>query len=321
MPHKTNIPFEIRLEKEPLPLDHPHRLASIALQPDAHEDVIKTNLVPLRQIHPFENWYAKQLIRSSQHGKLSYVFNDDILFGHAKLDQKHIADELREIYRDLVRLLSTKHYALLRAWHYLPRLAGSSDYQLFCDARAQAFSTLKADSYCAATVIGTNSDCGIVYFIAARKAGITINNPRQTLPHLYPKHYVKPAPMFARATLKRWDNTNHLYISGTAAIVGHASLHEGDADAQLNEAICNLKTLLSEASKEEQRYSKMQLAQLQHIKLYADKRISGDINSLIDKHLGANIEFHVFEGQMCRPELLVEIEAMAVSDCTHNNDA
>ena len=42
---------------------------------------------------------------------------------------------------------------------------------------------------------------------------------------------------------------------------------------------------------------------------------------LIDKHLGADVEFHVFEGQMCRPELLVEIEAMAVSDCTHNNDA
>ena len=321
MPHKTNIPFEIRLEKEPLPLDHPYRLASIALQSDAHEDVIKTNLIPLRQIHPFENWYAEQPVRRERHGKLSYAFNDDVLFGYTELNQKPIAEELRETYRDLVRLLNAKHYALLRAWHYLPQLAGSSDYQMFCDARAQAFSAFKADSYCAATVIGTNSDCGAVYFIAARKAGVAINNPRQTLPHLYPKRYVKPAPMFARATLKRWGNASHLYISGTAAIVGHASLHEGDADAQLNEAICNLKALLREASKEEQRYSKMQLAQLQHIKLYADKRISGDINSLIDKHLGAGVEFHVFEGQMCRPELLVEIEAMAVSDCTHNNDA
>ena len=308
------MPFEIRLEKEPLSFDHPCRLASIALKAYAPEGVIKTNLMPLRQIQPFENWYADQPVRLGKRGKLSYAFNDTVLFGHAELDQKCIAEDLRETYKDIVQLLNSEHYSLLRVWHYLPQLADPSDYQVFCDARAQAFSSHKEDSYCAATVIGTGSDYGVVYFIAARKAGIAVNNPRQALPHLYPKHYVEPAPMFARATLKQWGDQNHLYISGTAAIVGHTSLHEGDADAQLNEIVNNLNSLLSEAAKTEHRYSKMPIDRLRHIKLYVDKRVSANIATLIDKHLGSDNELQVFEGQMCRTELLLEIEAMVLSD-------
>ncbi len=308
------MPFDIRLEKEPLSSDHPCRLASIALKAYAPEDVIKTNLMPLCQIQPFENWYADQPVHLGERGKLSYAFNDAVLFGHAELDQKRIAEDLRETYKDMVQLLNSEHYSLLRVWHYLPQLAEPSDYQVFCDARAQAFSLHKEDSYCAATVIGTGAHYGVVYFVAARKAGIAVKNPRQTLPYMYPKHYVEPAPMFARATLKQWGGKSHLYISGTAAIVGHESLHEGDADAQLNEIVNNLNSLLSEAAKTEHRYSKMPIERLRHIKLYVDKRVSADIATLIDRHLGLDIELQVFEGQMCRTELLLEIEAMAISD-------
>ena len=130
---------------------------------------------------------------------------------------------------------------------------------------------------------------------------------------MYPKHYVEPAPMFARSTLKQWGNKSHLYISGTAAIVGHTSLHDGDANAQLNEIVNNLNSLLSEAAKTEHGYSNIPLARLRHIKLYVDKHVSENITILVDRHLGSDIELQVFEGQMCRPELLVEIEAMAIS--------
>ena len=307
------MPFDIRLEKKPLSLDHPYRLASIALKADAPEGVIKTNLTPLQEIQPFENWYAKQPVSLGERGKLSYAFNDAVLFGHAELDQKRIAEDLQETYKDMVQLLNSEHYSLLRVWHYLPKLAEPSDYQVFCDARAQAFSSHKEDSYCAATVIGTGSYYGVVYFVAARKAGVAVNNPRQTLPYRYPKNYVEPAPMFARSTLKQWGDKSHLYISGTAAIVGHTSLHDGDADAQLNEIVNNLNSLLSEAAKTEHGYGKMPLARLRHIKLYVDKSVSEDITTLVDRHLGSDIELQVFEGQMCRTELLVEIEAMAIS--------
>ena len=307
------MPFEIRLEKKPLAFDHPYRLASIALRADTSKDIIKTNLIPLQEVQPFENWYAEQPVSLGSLGKLSYAFNDSILFGHAKLDQKRITEDLQETYRNIVQLLNSEHYSLLRAWHYLPQLTEPSDYHVLCTARAQAFSSFKEDSYCAATVIGTGSHYGVIYFIAARRAGIAVNNPRQTLPYRYPKRYVEPAPMFARATLKQWSDKSHLYISGTAAIVGHASQHNDDAGAQLNEIVNNLNSLLSEAANTEPGYKKMSLAQLQHIKLYVDKRVSGNIAILIDRHLGSGIELQVFEGQMCRPELLVEIEAMAIS--------
>ena len=56
--------------------------------------------MPLRQIQPFENWYADQPVRLGKRGKLSYAFNDAVLFGHAELDQKRIAEDLRETYKD-----------------------------------------------------------------------------------------------------------------------------------------------------------------------------------------------------------------------------
>ena len=317
----NDIPFEIRLEKEPLPSSHSHCLASIALGTDTPEGVIKTSLTSLiKQNHPFENWYAKQLVQHGEHQKLVYTYNDAVLFGHAQLTQKCVAEDLRAVYKDMVQLLSSKQYVLLRIWHYLPQLAKPSDYQVFCEARAQAFSQFKSDFYCAATVIGTDSDCGVVYFLAARSAGIAVNNPRQTMPHLYPKRYVEPTPMFARATLKQWGDNSHLYISGTAAIVGHESMHEGDGGAQLNEAVDNLKILLGETSKIEHSYSKMQLAQLQHIKLYVDTRVADDIIPLIGRYFGSK-QIQIYKGQMCRPELLVEIEAMASSDHSYASDA
>ncbi|MBC6414511.1 MAG: hypothetical protein GDA45_06490 [Chromatiales bacterium] len=310
MPPTTDIPFKIRVEKEPLSPTYRHCLATIALQKDAPEDTIRTNLNPIRQTHSFENWYATQPIDRGQYGKISYAYNDDVLFGHATLYQKALADDLRAIYKDLVALLNSTHYALLRAWHYLPSLDELDDYQVFCDARARAFATLQPSFYCAATVIGTHCDYGVIYFLATRKAGITINNPRQTLPHLYPKRYGQAAPRFARATLKQWGNQSDLYISGTAAIVGHESMHEGDADAQLAEVLRNVETLLDEAST----IGKMQFKHLQHSKLYVDHSIVGNIAALIDKYFPSQNRLQVFEGQMCRRELLVEMEAMATAD-------
>lgn len=322
MPSATDIPFKIRLEKKPLPSTHPHCLASIALQTNAPQGTIKTNLSPLRLIQPFENWYAEQPTHRGQHGKLSYTYNDTVLFAYAPLNQKHATEDLRETYKDLVQLLVSARYALLRAWHYLPQLAELADYQVLCDARARAFSQLKSDTYSAATVIGTDSDSGVIYFIAAREAGIGIDNPRQTLPHLYPKHYVEPTPMFARAILKQWSKGNsHLYISGTAAIVGHASLHKDDADAQLNELVRNLNMLLNEATKSEAGYSKIRLNQVQHIKLYVDARVADDIIAIADKHLGFNSRVQIFRGQMCRRDLLVEVEATVILKHGCSSDA
>ena len=301
----------------PLPSNHPHCLATIALHKNAPQDTIQTHLNPLRQTHPFENWYATQPIERGQYGKLSYTYNDAILFGYAAVCQKHIAEDLRQIYKDLVQLLNSEHYTLLRAWHYLPQLSKAADYRMLCDARAQACTAFKPNFYCAATVIGTNSAAGVVYFIAARKAGITVNNPRQTWPHLYPKYYVQPPPMFARAVLKQWNGNGHLYISGTAAIVGHASLHKGDVAAQLSEVVCNVKTLLNEASK----VSNMYCQQLSHTKLYVDKSVADITTALADKYLTQFTQIQVFEGQMCRPELLVEMEAMAIFDESTDIDA
>jgi len=308
------MPFEIRLEKEPLATHHPHGLASITAQTEAPEDVIKTHLKPQHQDRLFENWYAEHTVRRDHYGKLSYTYNDVILFGYAPLNRDGLDGELGAVYRDLVQLLRAKSYALLRVWNYLPQLLRAADYRLFCAARAQAFGGAAADFYCAATVIGSDSDHGAIYFIAARTAGVAIDNPRQTTPHLYPKRYVDPPPIFARATLKRWSaKCSHLYISGTASIVGSSSVYANDAGAQLGELRRNLEALLAATAEVEHGYSTIKLAQLRCCKLYVSERVAHDIDALVEQHLDFKA-LQIFVGQLCRPELLVEAEAMAIVD-------
>ena len=309
-------PFDIRLEKTPLSLTHPHSLASIALCRESAADAISTGLLSLSDVlgdaRLFENWYAQKPVQHAQYERLHYAINEEILFGYAYFRAQQFKKAVFGIYKDLLQLLTQHNYALLRVWNYLPQLSAPSDYQTFCDARARAFRTLAPSSYCAATVIGTASDSGTVYFIAAPEPGLAIDNPRQVSPHLYPEHYVKPAPLFARATLKQWQSgVSHLYISGTAAIVGHRTVHHNEAAIQFEKLAQNIKQLLAQAAKIDTAYQGLKLHQVQHLKLYLAKRALDDsFRTLLQTYFADLSQVQIFYGQMCRADLLVEAEGM-----------
>lgn len=307
-------PFDIRLEETPAPLTNQHCLASIALHRDSSTTAIKTGLMPLNNLSLYENWYTKKPVCREQHERLSYAFNEDLMLGYAYLHGPQFGENVFAIYQDILQLLTQHNYVLLRVWNYLPQLTESSDYQTFCSARAQAFTTLKPSFYCAATVIGTGSDSGVIYFIGAPTPGIAINNPRQTPPHLYPEYYVTPSPMFSRATLKQWqDGTTHLYVSGTAAIVGHSTVHHDKVAVQLDELAQNITILFSEAAKIDERYRKTQLNHLQHTKLYIARQVADNtLKTLGQRYFGDTSQPQIFNGQMCRADLLVEAEGMIV---------
>ena len=101
----------------------------------------------------------------------------------------------------------------------------------------------------AACAIGTDEPGLRLYALAGRTAGIQIENPRQTSAFHYPRQYGPRSPSFSRAVLKAWEERHHhLYISGTASIVGHASQHV-DLMAQLDETLFNLRALLAQANR------------------------------------------------------------------------
>jgi len=172
----------------------------------------------------------------------------------------------------------------------------------------------RQSNYCAATVIGVGAGGaggGVFYFLAAREGGVGIENPRQVSAYRYPPRYADPPPAFVRATLKRWPQTCQLHISGTAAIVGHESAHPGDVAAQFGEIVRNLDALIGEAARDEAALRGAGAGDLARCKVYLHPRADeGKLLDAVRARLGAGFPFRLFQGEMCRPELLVEVEGL-----------
>ncbi len=274
---------------------------------------VQTGLRPLAGTAAVEDWVSSAPVVRGSDAAFHYAHNGEICFGWLYVDAAApLAAATRAAYTDAFRVFKELGFThLLRAWHYLPSLhaqeAGASRYGRFCRGRFEAFAASGEQNYCAATVIGTRAAFGVMYFLAAREAGIAVENPRQTSAWRYPLLAVEERPLFVRAVCKAWGERVHFYGSGTAGIVGHASQHPGDAAAQLREALVNLRALLDEAPG----FSGVE--HLTCLKVYVAR---GDDADLVREALAASAfttdSLALFEGEICRAELCVEIEALIV---------
>jgi chorismate lyase/3-hydroxybenzoate synthase len=125
---------------------------------------------------------------------------------------------------------------------------------------------------------------------------------------LYPARYGLRSPMFARAALVPNGRGAQLLVSGTASIVGHESLHPGDPEAQLEETARNFEALVTTALRVDTAGPRTSDARLESLKVYL--RNAGDYDRLIPRvrQLFSIPEPLVLRADICRPDLLVEIE-------------
>lgn len=193
---------------------------------------------------------------------------------------------------------------LLRIWNYLDAInAGDGDaerYRLFCSARARSMAAHGLARYPAATAIGHQGPRRLqVYALCCDHDGAALENPRQVSAWAYPRQYGPTAPSFARAMQLPGGG---LAISGTAAVIGHASHHADDVTAQAEEAIANLHALLERAALPPFDASSP-------LKVYV--RHPGDIETVravLDRSFGDAVPWLLLQGDICRSELLVEID-------------
>lgn len=193
-----------------------------------------------------------------------------------------------------------------RIWNYLGAINdGSGDderYKHFCTGRIRGMGEVFAQGFPAATAIGHRADPALlqVYLLATDRPGTRVENPRQVSAWRYPRQYGRTPPSFARATLLPADDV--LAISGTAAVVGHASAHAGDIDAQLSETLRNLEALLETGG--------LPGGFDRHAPLKAYVRHAGDaarVEAFAARHL-PDAPLLIVHGDICRAELLVEID-------------
>jgi len=162
----------------------------------------------------------------------------------------------------------------------------------------------------AATAIGTRSGDGRrvlqVYWLAARAAGIGFENPRQVSAWRYPRQYGIKAPTFARAT-RAPTQSAQVYISGTAAIVGHASHHHDDLAAQIDETLANIDSVLDAA----QVAPAARLGAGAVLKVYVRRSEDAELaRTLLHEKLPQRASTLLLQGDICRSELLVEIDGV-----------
>lgn len=259
---------------------------------------------------PLELWQVEGDVAHGRVDDLRWSVGGGWLFAAIEVDERAHggpAGAARHAYASLRRFLggrSERH--VLRVWNYIGAInRGEGDlerYKQFCDGRAEGLGDFFATGYPAATAIGHHGDDHRlqVYLLASGHAGVRVENPRQLSAWRYPRQYGRTSPGFARAmTLPAQDV---LAISGTAAIVGHASAHEGDLDAQLDETLTNLEALLASAD--------MPAGFDTHSPLKAYVRHPADaprVRDLLHRRL-PGVPVLLLHGDVCRSELLVELD-------------
>ncbi|CAH9017829.1 hypothetical protein [Candidatus Nitrosacidococcus sp. I8] len=285
--------------------------------------VITVNLPELQvpQLSTVEVWRTTQGLEAGYDKErgIWYSRTDSILFGYLQIEENNTSslnETTYHIYRSIIECQQNLNYPyLLRTWNYLPHIhneeEGLERYRAFCLGRHRTLETLPNFErfLVAATATGTSTGKTLVYFLAATNPGERVENPRQVSAFRYPFYYAPRSPSFSRATLKRWHSEIHFYISGTASIIGHETKHIGKPLVQLEETLNNLHALIKNANQVHQLHIK-NLQELSLLKVYIRQGVEvGPIAQYLKEALGNTVPTIFLQGDICREELLVEIEA------------
>lgn len=244
--------------------------------------------------------------------------------------QRQTAEAYERLGRHLRRIRS-RH--AVRLWNYIPRILEplgelAHRYMVFNAGRYAAYTRWyrhrdRFDRYVAtASGVGHPGTDLWIHCLADRVAGEPVENPRQVAAYRYSERYGPRPPCFARATrvgpmrAAEGEDRRRLLVGGTAAVLGEDSLHPGDLQAQIDETFLNLAALPAAASAAAAPTTldtaAEQLARYRSLRVYhvrAADRTAIAHRVALSFPRAADVE--LVHADLCRPELLVEIEGVA----------
>ncbi len=329
-PHMQSVqkaPVAIRYAKDAhlVKFDPAHTLALIQFSaPDQkrmpHTDV-HVYLPGLSTPCHYEIWETRDTLDEGNLGDITYRKNDDILFCKLQVPEssfQNVNELSNYAYEQVVSCAQQLGYPhLLRVWNYIKNITDQQDdmerYQSFCMGRQHVYQQ-KIENFerylPAASVIGTIDGDLVIYLLASKTPGIQIENPRQVSAFQYPEEYGPASPSFSRATLKRWPNMSQLFISGTASIVGHETKHPDNVLIQLEETLKNLDSLIKNV-KDTHQLALEGVNDLSIMKVYIRHEEHYPlIEKALRQRLGNDIPCIFLKGDICRANLLLEIEGI-----------
>jgi len=268
-----------------------------------------------------EVWSSDQPVRYYRAGAFSAAVSEDVVFASISVPElpgSGLDQITQAAYCHLLQRLRELGFPFLwRIWNFFPRMneeqEGLERYRQFCIGRHQALAASLVDfpeSLPAGTAVGTTSGPLQIYLLAGAQPATHLSNPRQVDAYDYPKTYGPCSPSFARATFQRSESRAQLFIAGTSSVVGHESQHPELPDRQSRETVANLRALIDYAERTAMT-AEGNLLRQSFFKVYIRNPEHLDrIRQALKVPLLTSSPLLFLQGDLCRKELLVEIEGL-----------
>ncbi len=240
--------------------------------------------------------------------------------GAVDLDPEAFERVTRETYRAVASAMGERH--AVRFWNHIPHIhasmgPGLDRYMVFNAGRhasyADRFGVRRAAEFgprvSTATGVGHRGSDLVVHCLGCTHPGRAVENPRQVPAYLYSSRYGPCPPCFARATIVNAPGFGRgmMLVGGTASVRGEGSVHEGDLDSQVGETLTNLASLVSG-----ERGGADPLARFRELRVYCvHASHARRLRAILAARFGGVREIEFVRADICRKELLVEIEGVA----------
>lgn len=276
-----------------------------------------------------ELFRSDAFVTDGQLGEVRYCHDGSILFGMLTIAEDDMpssgAPPLQaatyRAYSDIFKVLDATGYdSIFRFWNYMAGINvhshGLERYRQFNSGRQEAFArpgSVGKGTIPAACALGFENGPLTVAFLAGKGNTIAIENPRQVSAYRYPPQYGPRSPLFSRATLADADDAELLFLSGTASIIGHETLHAGDVLKQTRETLVNIEAVLNEANKRAKR-SHFDLRSMLYTVYVRNAADVATIREELERAVGPGLHAVYLRADICRQDLLLEIEAVSKLD-------
>ena len=256
----------------------------------------------------------------------------------ASLDAAALERAVGDAYRAIAESLRASGHHPVRFWNFVPGIhadmgGGLDRYMVFNAGRYAAFeewfgqAALFTRTVPTASAVGIGSGALAIHALGSRDAGLPVENPRQVPAYRYSARYGPIPPCFARGTIVRGlparpgDGADApvLLVGGTASIVGENSLHDRDARQQALETFENLAELVAAARRQigggagaSHDAPRAAFDAFTELRVYVVRDIDAPLlREMVTERFGRTARIEFAQADLCRRELLVEIEGLA----------
>jgi enamine deaminase RidA (YjgF/YER057c/UK114 family) len=255
-----------------------------------------------------------------------------------KAPDRPFTEQVQETYHLLKTLLEGEQMGfsdIVRQWNYVEQILSVRDsdgnhiqnYQVLNDVRSAFYSEADfSKGYPAATGIGMNAGGLVLEIYAVKPDGkvniVPLKNPRQVDAYHYSdvvlvgdaieKQHPKTTPKFERAKYISLNGLNTIYISGTASIQNEKTVGENDTALQTKITLENMDSLISEQNLVNAGIQQAsQSFKYTFIRVYIKEPADTNRVTSICNACFGNIPIHYLIADVCRDNLLLEIEGIA----------